>query len=172
MTRVRPRSVSFLLSRTAVVWEASDPAPSWSGLRSADPQDVEAGIEIDMTQFHGSFFDECADRLADMDGALTDLDPAEPDDELVNLVFRSAHSIKGGAETFGFEYMSRLARVVERLFDGVRGGSRELSQEAIDLTAASVECVRYLVECRKNGDDADGERVETLTQRLEALEGA
>ena len=131
---------------------------------------MEAGIEIDMTQFYGSFFDECAERLADMDGALPDLDPAEPDDELVNLVFRAAHSIKGGAATFGFEHMSRLAHVVERIFDGVRGGSRELSQEVIDLTAESVDCVRYLIECRKNGDDADGERAEALTQRLEALD--
>ena len=89
---------------------------------------MEAGIEIDMTQFYGAFFDECAERLADMDGALPDLDPAEPDDELVNLVFRSAHSIKGGAATFGFEDMSRLAYVVERLFDGVRGGGERSSR--------------------------------------------
>jgi len=131
---------------------------------------VEAGIEIDLTQFHGSFFDECAERLADIDGALRDLDLAEPDDECVNLVFRAAHSIKGGAATFGFEDMSRLAHVVERLFDSVRGGNREISQEVIDLTAQSVECMRYLIECRKNGDAAEGERVEALTLQLEALE--
>ncbi len=131
---------------------------------------MEAGIEIDLTQFHGSFFDECAERLADIDGALRDLDLAEPDDECVNLVFRAAHSIKGGAATFGFEDMSRLAHVVERLFDSVRGGNREISQEVIDLTAQSVECMRYLIECRKNGDAAEGERVEALTLQLEALE--
>ena len=131
---------------------------------------MEAGIEIDLTQFYGAFFDECAERLADIDGALRDLDLAEPDDECVNLVFRAAHSIKGGAATFGFEDMSRLAHVVERLFDGVRDGSREISQEMIDLTAQSVECMRYLIECRKNGDAAEGKRVEALTLQLEALE--
>ena len=131
---------------------------------------MEAGIEIDLTQFYGSFFDECAEKLADIDGALPDLDLAEPDDEPVSLIFRAAHSIKGGAATLGFEDMSRLAHVVERLFDGVRGGSREISQEVIDLTTQSVECMRYLIECRKNGDAADGERVEALTLQLEALE--
>ena len=124
-----------------------------------------------MTQFYGAFFEECAERLGDMDGALPDLDLAKPDDELVNLVFRAAHSIKGGAATFGFDHMSRLAHVVERLFDGVRDGGRELSQELIDLTTESVECLRHLVECLKSGDDADEKRVEALTLQLEALEG-
>ena len=131
---------------------------------------MEAGIEIDMTQFYGAFFDECAEKLADIDGALPHLDLAEPDDERVNLIFRAAHSIKGGAATLGFEDMSRLAHVVERLFDGVRGGNPEISQEMIDLTAQSVECLRYLIECRKNGEAAEGERVEVLTRKLEALE--
>lgn len=131
---------------------------------------MEAGIEIDLTQFYGSFFDECAERLADIDGALPHLDLAPPDHERVNLIFRAAHSIKGGAATLGFEDMSRLAHVVERLFDGVRGGNREISQEMIDLTAQSVECLRYLIECRKNGEAAEEERVEVLTRQLEALE--
>ena len=131
---------------------------------------MEADIEIDLTQFHGSFFDECAGNLSDIDAALPGLDLAEPDDECVNLIFRAAHSIKGGAATFGFEDMSRLAHVVERLFDGVRGGIREISQELIDLTAQSVECIRYLIECRKNSEIADEERVEALMLKLESLE--
>ena len=57
---------------------------------------------IDLSRFHRTFFDESAEGLDAMEAALLRLDVGQADAETINLIFRSAHSIKGGAGTFGW----------------------------------------------------------------------
>ena len=59
-------------------------------------------MTIDLTQFHDAFFDESFEALDSMEAALLQLDTGSPDPELINTIFRAAHSIKGGSSTFGF----------------------------------------------------------------------
>ena len=51
---------------------------------------------IDMSQFHGVFFEESAEHLDDMERGLMALDLDSPDAEELNTIFRAAHSIKVG----------------------------------------------------------------------------
>ncbi len=50
---------------------------------------------MDITAFYQTFFDEADELLEDMEQHLLQLDPDEPDQEQLNAIFRSAHSIKG-----------------------------------------------------------------------------
>ena len=59
-------------------------------------------MSIDMAQFHQVFFEESFEGLEVMENGLMELEPGTPDSEVINCVFRAAHSIKGGSGTFGF----------------------------------------------------------------------
>ena len=56
-------------------------------------------MTIDLTQFHDAFFEESFEALDSMEAALLKLDIGAPEPELINTIFRVAHSIKGGSAT-------------------------------------------------------------------------
>ena len=75
---------------------------------------------LDLQQFHQTFFEEAGENLQSMEQLLLALDPAAVDDETLNAIFRVAHSIKGGAATFGFTDVAKLAHELETLLDRLR----------------------------------------------------
>jgi two-component system, chemotaxis family, sensor kinase CheA len=75
---------------------------------------------LDLRQFHQTFFEEAAENLQRMEQLLLALDPAAVDDETLNAIFRVAHSIKGGAATFGFTEVAELSHEMETLLDRLR----------------------------------------------------
>ena len=79
-----------------------------------------AAAGIDLRQFHPVFFEEASENLARMEQLLLDLDIASADDETLNAIFRCAHSVKGGAATFGFADVAELTHQMETLLDRLR----------------------------------------------------
>jgi len=65
-------------------------------------------MSIDMAQFHQVFFEESFEGLEIMETGLLGMEPGAVDDEEINAIFRGAHSIKGGAGTFGFMEISDI----------------------------------------------------------------
>ena len=63
-------------------------------------------VDIDLSQFREIFYEESMERLEAMESGLLNLDIGTPDSEAINTIFRNAHSIKGGAGTFGFSEIS------------------------------------------------------------------
>ena len=63
---------------------------------------------IDLSQFFQVFFEEAGENLENMERMLLALDIAAADDEELNSIFRCAHSVKGGAATFGFTDVAEL----------------------------------------------------------------
>lgn len=97
-------------------------------------------MTTDMSQFYDVFFEEAAELLAEKENLLLGLDLDAPDTEQLNAIFRAAHSIKGGASTFGFTDMTEVTHVLESLLDRVRKGELLLTGVMVDafLTAADV----------------------------------
>ena len=79
-------------------------------------------MAIDMSQFYQVFFEEAAEHLASMEALLLAIDPAAPDTEEVNALFRAAHSIKGSSGTLGFQDMMEVTHILETMLDRVRKG--------------------------------------------------
>jgi two-component system chemotaxis sensor kinase CheA len=77
-------------------------------------------MTIDMSQFFQVFFDETEELLAEMEKLLLEIDVAAPDSEDLNAIFRAAHSIKGGAATFGITDLTEVTHVLETLLDKLR----------------------------------------------------
>lgn len=100
-----------------------------------------------------------------------DLDPDNIDDETINAIFRSAHSIKGGSATFGFRSIAEFTHILETLLDQVRAGSRGLTGEDINLFLRSVDCMREMLSLLQEGDDSSTELSRELEQQFKRLLG-
>jgi len=126
-------------------------------------------MSIDLSQFHQIFFEESFEGLDVMESQLLDLQPQEVDAESVNTIFRAAHSIKGGAGTFGFMQVSEFTHVVETLLDEIRSGSRSMQRDYIDLFLQSVDCLRAMLGSLQAGSEPDGERAAALKSGFEKI---
>ncbi|CAM5459200.1 chemotaxis protein CheA [Rhodanobacter lindaniclasticus] len=124
---------------------------------------------VDLTQFHKTFFEESLEGLDAMEAALLALDSGATDAELVHTIFRAAHSIKGGAATFGFADVAAFTHVAESLLEEVRSGRRGVDGELIDLLLRSVDCLRAMLDHTSRGQPAADADSEALRAELERL---
>ena len=107
---------------------------------------------MDITQFHAAFFEESREGLDAMEAGLLGLEESgRADAETVNTIFRAAHSIKGGAATFGFGAVTDLTHVLETLLDQARSGGRVLDRDATGALLASVDVLRDLLAVYEQG---------------------
>jgi len=111
------------------------------------------GADFDLTQFYQVFFEEAGENLANMETLLLDLDVAAPDDEDLNAIFRCAHSIKGGAATFGFQDVADLTHVMETLLDRLRRHELALHAGMVDVLLESGDTLRGLLGRHKGISD-------------------
>ena len=77
-------------------------------------------MQIDLKRFHAAFFDEAAEHLAVMEESLLALERMPEDGELLNRIFRAAHSVKGASGTFGFTDIAAFTHSLESLLDRMR----------------------------------------------------
>lgn len=120
----------------------------------------------EFAQFQDSFFEEAAEHLAVVEKGLLELEQHPEDLNLLNKVFRSAHSIKGTAGMFGFSAVAQFTHKMETLLDLLRGGQKVVSPLIADLLLKSADCVKTLIESLKSGAVVDEETVQRLTTEL------
>ncbi|TDB27067.1 chemotaxis protein CheA [Stenotrophomonas sp. ATCM1_4] len=126
-------------------------------------------MSMDLQRFHATFFEESREGLDAMEAGLLALEDGQRDPEVINSVFRAAHSIKGGAGTFGFDAIAGLTHVLETLLDELRAGKRALEGNAVDAMLASVDVLRALLREVEHGQAADPAAVKAVTDRLQAV---
>ena len=124
--------------------------------------------DFDLAPFHAAFFDEAGDNLESMEALLLAMDGASPSDDELNAVFRVAHSIKGGAATFGFADVTALTHEMETLLDRLRRHELAPRPEMVDALLQAGDALRGLLAHHRQGGgdaiDATG-----LAARLKAL---
>ncbi len=128
-------------------------------------------MSIDLTQFHGVFFEESFEGLEIMETELLELDYKDPGDEEINKIFRAAHSIKGGSGSFGFNEITGFTHVLETLLDDVRSGKHELNQEEVNLLLTSVDCLREMLSAARDKTEIDEEHIKSVQSELEKALG-
>lgn len=126
-------------------------------------------MSIDLERFHKSFFEESFEGLDTMEQALLQLDPAAVDPEGINLIFRAAHSIKGGAATFGFSSVAEYTHGVETLLDQMRSGKRSIRQADVDLFLRIVDVLRGLLSAARDGGSFDAVAVASTQAEIAAV---
>ncbi len=109
---------------------------------------------IDLSQFYQVFFEEAGENLDRMEKQLLELDIESADDEELNAIFRCAHSIKGGAATFGFADVAELTHQMETLLDKLRRHELQPTAPMVDVLLQSGDALRaQLARHQGNGDD-------------------
>jgi two-component system chemotaxis sensor kinase CheA len=126
-------------------------------------------MTIDMSQFYQVFFDEADELLAEMEKLLLALDVSEPDSEELNAIFRAAHSIKGGAATFGFTDITEVTHMLESLLDRIRKGEMALTPDQVDAFLVAKDVLTMQMDGHHHGSGVDQNAVDNVCQRLKAL---
>ncbi|MGJ4803115.1 chemotaxis protein CheA [Luteimonas sp. SDU82] len=126
---------------------------------------------MDITRFHAAFFEESREGLDAMESGLLSLESGAgaADAETINVIFRAAHSIKGGAATFGFTSVTDLTHLLETLLDEARAGKRVLDPAAIGALLVSVDVLRSLLAACEHGSQIDAAALTSARARLDAL---
>lgn len=106
-----------------------------------------------LDQLRLTFFDECSEAMQQIEAGLTDLREGIGSDDIINAVFRSVHSVKGGAGIFGFEQLVRFAHAFETVLDAMRAGKLSPTQEILDVLLTAGDILADLVTMSRAGDE-------------------
>ncbi|MEY2954367.1 MAG: hypothetical protein RLZZ401_2454, partial [Pseudomonadota bacterium] len=124
---------------------------------------------IDLSQFHQIFFEETGENIDQIEQML--LNPAieTTDDEGLNAIFRCAHSIKGGAATFGFADVTELTHQMESLLDRLRRREIKLTAPRVSVLLESTDVLRGLLARHRRGGKEEALPTQSLVKRISDL---
>ena len=125
----------------------------------------------DLAEFKQTYFQECEDLLADLEGQLTALQDGETDDEILHAAFRAIHSIKGGAGAFGFTQLVGFAHVFETVLDQMREHRLETSSANVALLIRAGDILADLVTAAQNDETPSEGFGKDLLESLHELAG-
>lgn len=132
-------------------------------------QESGGGDGLDLTQFYQIFFEEAGENLDQMEQMLLNLNLETADDEALNGIFRCAHSVKGGAATFGFSDVAELTHQMESLLDKLRRHELQPNPLMVDVLLESADASRLLLARHQTGDTSDPPSTAGLVQRISEL---
>lgn len=126
-------------------------------------------MSIDLSQFFQVFFEEAAEHLASMESLLLELDVSNPSMEDLNAIFRAAHSIKGGAGTFGFTDMIALTHELETLLDKLRNQEIQLTDNMLDAFLQAKDAISMQLSAHRGEGEAEQEVIDDVCKKLKQL---
>lgn len=106
-------------------------------------------MDDELKEFRDMFFEEAGENLQTLETGLLRLETAGDDDELLNGVFRAAHSIKGGAASFGLTDVSGFAHVMEGLLDQIRRHERLITSSIAGLLLRATDTLQGLMDAAR-----------------------
>jgi two-component system chemotaxis sensor kinase CheA len=135
----------------------------------AETHQDSGGGDFDLTQFYQIFFEEAGENLDSMEQMLLNLNLETADDEALNGIFRCAHSVKGGAATFGFSDVAELTHQMESLLDRLRRHELQPNPAMVDVLLESADASRSLLARHQAGGEGDALPTSDLVRRISAL---
>jgi len=123
-------------------------------------------MSIDLTEIRELFLEESFDNIDLMESNLLELENGNVNQEIIDGIFRGAHSIKGGAGIFNFEEIIHFAHLMETLLDEIRKKERVITQSLIELLLRSVDALRMMLSALQENNDYDKEEVQACQNAL------
>src|SRR6266446_7963807 len=117
---------------------------------------------IDLSQFYQVFFEEAGENLDRMEQQLLEVNIEVADDEELNSIFRCAHSVKGGAATFGFADVAELTHQMETLLDKLRRHELQPTPPMVDVLLQSGDALRAQLARHQGGGGPEIDTTELL----------
>jgi two-component system chemotaxis sensor kinase CheA len=126
-------------------------------------------MAIDMSQFYQVFFEETEELLAEMERLLLAVEISAPDVEHLNAIFRAAHSIKGGAATFGITDLTEVTHVLETLLDKIRKGEMSLTAQHVDVFLSAKDVLKMQLDGHRLKTPVNQDAVADVRATLHSL---
>jgi two-component system chemotaxis sensor kinase CheA len=126
-------------------------------------------MTLDITQFYQTFFDEADELLAQMEQLLLNLNIDSPDPEDLAAIFRAAHSIKGGAATFGFAALTETTHILESLLDRARNNELKLRRDMVDTFLETKDIMADQLGAYRASEEPDAAAAAAVRAKLERL---
>jgi len=105
-----------------------------------------------LDQLKLTFFDECSEALQQIEIGLPEIADGAGAEDTINAVFRSVHSVKGGAGIFGFEDLVKFAHVFETVLDAMRSGKLATTHEIVDTLLQANDVLSDLIAMSRSGE--------------------
>lgn len=126
-------------------------------------------MSFDLSRFNQTFFDESREHVRTLEERLLELDAPAVDPELMGVLFRAAHSIKGSSGLLGFEAITRLTHAMENVLDGLRNAELRPSPPLTTLLLEATDMLSKLVGYAQDNHAAPD--LGPLCTRLDAASG-
>ncbi|WP_062105057.1 chemotaxis protein CheA [Bacillus niameyensis] len=124
---------------------------------------------MDMNHYLEVFIDESKEHLQELNQNLLTLEQNPEDMDVVNKIFRAAHTLKGMSATMGYHDLANLTHIMENVLDGIRNKKIAVTPELLDIVFLAVDDLEAMVESIESG--GDGKRdVKDVIARLEQIE--
>ena len=138
-------------------------------MNTTNSESASQSIGMDLTEFYGIFFEEAGENLDSMEKKLLDIDLTAADDEELNAIFRCAHSVKGGAATFGFADVAALTHEMETLLDLLRRRKLVATTPMVDVLLQAGDALRAQLARHQNSGEGDLIDTSALLADIRAL---
>ena len=124
----------------------------------------------EMQEIIEDFLVESFEMIDQLDQDLIELENNPKDLDLLNRIFRVAHTIKGSSSFLGFDVLTRLTHNMEDVLNKARKGDLEITHEVMDVILESVDLMKALLEAIKDsGSDDRGIEIDNTVKKLEAV---
>lgn len=124
---------------------------------------------MEMSQYLEVFIEESREHIQSLNENVLLLEKSPDDLQIVNEIFRSAHTLKGMSATMGYEDLANLTHKMENVLDAIRNGKLSVTPDIIDVIFTAVDHLEAMVESVANGGDGKMDVSGTIA-RLEAAE--
>lgn len=124
---------------------------------------------VDINKIRAVFFEEAAERLSDLEEGILRLEDNKSDRELMNTIFRAAHTIKGSSAGVGFKEISDFTHHLEGVLDLMREGRLEPVREVIDTLLEAVDMMKEMLEDQVSERPHNEERIELIKKKIDNL---
>ena len=127
-------------------------------------------MAVDLSRFQESFFTESAEHVETIESGLLALEQRPNDLDLLNRIFRGAHSIKGNAGMFHFTAIAELTHKMENILDDLRNEKMPVTPHVIDVLLRALDGLKNLLDAAQGGEAADEAAIHVLEGELDACQ--
>ncbi|NHN59177.1 MULTISPECIES: chemotaxis protein CheA [Halorussus] len=123
-----------------------------------------------MDDYIQDFIRESEENVTELNNSLLELEDDPSDEEAMDSIFRTAHTLKGNFGAMGFQDASNLAHAIEDLLDEIRQGRMEVTPEIMDLVFAGVDEIDRALDQIEDEGESDIDPDDTIEQIREVIE--
>lgn len=132
---------------------------------------MSSDFEIDFERIKETFFTECGEHVSNMESYVLELEQNPDDKELMNAIFRAAHSIKGNSGSLGFMEVYTFTHTFETVLDKLRNGEILVTGAVASLMLEAIDCTKNLLAAASEDRICAGAMDKTLNKLKRLLEG-